>query len=49
MYGSNTDDHKTKNNTTEKCKLRVCVDGCEMLISLKLGISKYGLPPWVEK
>jgi len=34
MYGSNTDDHKPKSNTTEKCKLRVCIDGCEMLISL---------------
>lgn len=49
MYGPNTDDHQPKNDTTEKYKLRVCVDGCEMLIALKLGISKYSLPPWVEK
>lgn len=46
MYGSNTDVHKPKKDTTEKWKLRVRVDGCKMLISLELGILNY---PWVEK
>lgn len=32
MYGSNTDVHKPKKDTTEKWKLRVRIGGCEMLI-----------------
>lgn len=46
MYGLDTDVRKPKKDTTEKWKLRVHVDGCEMLISLELGILNY---PWVEK